>query len=412
MFYYNLQWHLKNLCPNKCKHCYINHDLSKDLDYLDIRKAVENIRRSYLEGYCLQQVFLTGGDIFCYSEWKKAIGLLSQNDIKINIMGNSKLLDNEKVDYLIEKNIFSYQFSLDGLQKTHDSIRGEGDFERTIYWIKYLSKTPVRINVMFTVSDYNKKDLFPLIRFLDSLDIRLTFAFDFVVEAGHAADNHLGFDFAFAEEIIIQYLELKDHMIQKRSKVSLREKSPFFIVVKIKNKLIRNDYISKYNGYVSGCMGGLSHFTILNDGSIWRCRRCEGVSSNYLGNIITDNLLDIFNKSVQNHFEEFVRQECQQCSFASLCRGCRAIFQNNDVGCPFFEFSNKNYNLQNVYSNQFIDDMSKASTSREIIKYLTILDSSYAQRKLFNCDTEKWFKANNIVDDNIKTKLNFMMLQY
>ena len=47
-----------------------------------------------------------------------------------------------------------------------------------------------------------------------------------------------------------------------------------------------------------------------------------------------------------------------------------------------------------------------------MIKYLIMLDSSYEQRKLFKDDPEKWFKNNHIVDDDIKTKLNFIMLQY
>ena len=412
MFYYNLQWHLTNLCPNKCKHCYINPNSSKDIDFLNIQNAVGKLRKVRQNGYCLQQVFFTGGDVFCYSDWEKVIELFDQNDIKINIMGNSKLLDGQKVDYLIKKNIFSYQFSLDGLQKTHDSIRGEGDFERTINWIKYLSQTPIRINVMFTLSDYNKSDLFPLIRFLDSLNLRLTFAFDFIVETGQALDSRLSFDFSLAEKIMLQYLELKENMIQKRSKVGLKEKSPFFLVVKAKNQLIKINDLLKYNGYVSGCMGGVSHFTILNDGSVWRCRRCEGISSNYLGNITTDNLVNMFDRSRKTYWSDFVHRECRQCAFVTLCRGCRAIFQNNDIGCPFFKLSNRTYSLQNIYSNQFIDDISKANISRKMIKYLIMLDSSYEQRKLFKDDPEKWFKNNHIVDDDIKTKLNFIMLQY
>ena len=58
------------------------------------------------------------------------------------------------------------QISLDGLQETHDFIRGSGSFEKTMKTIKQLYDNDVRFYIHFVYNSKNYKELYELKKYL------------------------------------------------------------------------------------------------------------------------------------------------------------------------------------------------------------------------------------------------------
>lgn len=72
----------------------------------------------------------------------------------------------------------------------------------------------------------------------------------------------------------------------------------------------------------SGCNCGISHLTLLDDGTIYACRRFESP----VGNIFESNFEEIFFSRQMEYYRNIDNIEsCGKCRLLNYCRGCRAV---------------------------------------------------------------------------------------
>ena len=92
------------------------------------------------------------------------------------------------IDFAREVHFTYIQFSIDGLEHTHDRIRrSPGSFQKTIDKALELQQD-FRVLLMFTVSETNKDQLVPLIHYLAQVGIQ-RFDFARVSPLGNASDT-------------------------------------------------------------------------------------------------------------------------------------------------------------------------------------------------------------------------------
>ena len=73
---------------------------------------------------------------------------------------------------------------------------------------------------------------------------------------------------------------------------------------------------------LDGCHCGISHMTILSNGLVYACRRCESP----IGKVPEQSLYDIFfGKKIEEYrkFNQF--QKCKDCELLRFCRGCPSV---------------------------------------------------------------------------------------
>ena len=72
----------------------------------------------------------------------------------------------------------------------------------------------------------------------------------------------------------------------------------------------------------AGCHCANAVLTILPDGNVMACRRLE---SSGLGNLFTEDLMDLWTKAKQTYrqYEKF--EICSRCALLPWCRGCPAV---------------------------------------------------------------------------------------
>jgi MoaA/NifB/PqqE/SkfB family radical SAM enzyme len=171
-----------NLC---CSHCFYWRELNaaseKELSIDEIRK----IARSFEHPLSLS---LTGGEPFLRKDLKEIIGAFHEGcgtrEVGIATNGTLEASTVETVHSILEEGLLSnlsVQVSLDGLEKTHDSIRGvKGSFEKAVSTLTVLKKMEARypklhLKIALAIQKRNISELGDFVEYLLPLEIPLRF---------------------------------------------------------------------------------------------------------------------------------------------------------------------------------------------------------------------------------------------
>lgn len=419
MIKFSLQWHITQKCQNRCKHCYMDEQ-AHDLTYEEYLECINNIADFEKKNdFNVSMVALTGGDPLLNKDWYKIACDLKKRNKKIMLLGNPENLTIENLEKMADLSIFRYQLSIDGMPEKHDYIRSDGSFNRTVEGIKKLHEYKIPIGIMFTVSDYNVSDLFDVIKFLDTLNVELLFAFDFVISTGNAKQNHLKFTLN-KEELYNEFFCIKKQLINKNSLVKLAEKPTTMWSYKNHNRV--NDSVLKYVPYETcdGCGAGFRHLTIVNRGDVLACRRMPVK----VGNLFEDNFADILLESpFLKKLRDFENMgKCSSCIFQKFCRGCPADIYAK-YGEPFIKDNNCEWYIQHnnkhiKYENEidklyhsFYDLGEHKCKSKDYIKALFYLNS-LKECEEFLLSVDDWIKKHKISLDNDEIfSLLYLILQ-
>ena len=160
------------------------------------------------DGY--DEFHLQGGEPFIRSDLFDILDLFEQNNAIFALSTNSLLLDEEKIEKLLQyKGLLTFSFSLDGATaKTHNTLRGDNVFDYTLKMIQYAVKKKAEIapqknlNLNYTLTKMNCHEL------TDLLELANTMGLDSVTILslsllGNAADHEEELFLPEKEEFII-----------------------------------------------------------------------------------------------------------------------------------------------------------------------------------------------------------------
>ncbi len=262
-------------------------------------------------------ISVTGGDPLLYPHIWEFLELLKANSIGFSLLGNPFHLNEEVAKRLLKMGCYNYQMSLDGLKESHDCIRKPGSFDATIDKLDCLDRTGLHSTIMTTVSKTNISEIPQLVPILVEAKVK-NFGF-----ARYCPDpKDIGLMVSPEEyrgflekmwEVFEEYKDcnmrfsLKDHLW----KLFLYEKGMFDISY-------REDLI------LDGCHCGISHMTILPNGEVYACRRCESP----VGKVPEQHLYDVFFGEKLDEYRKFDRfSKCSSCELLRFCRGCPSVAQ-------------------------------------------------------------------------------------
>jgi radical SAM protein with 4Fe4S-binding SPASM domain len=119
-----LELQLLNKCNLTCTHCYLGTNRSDEMALADALA----ITREFSETGGLK-LLITGGEPLLYKDLKRFIEETAELKLRRVVLTNGTLISSHNIKWLKVEEI---QFSLDGMKKGHDMIRGKGAFEKTI----------------------------------------------------------------------------------------------------------------------------------------------------------------------------------------------------------------------------------------------------------------------------------------
>jgi len=180
----SIYWEITSKCNLNCKHCYNGENLSKD-SVFDKEKSLETIE--LLASYGIKDIFITGGEPFLNENLFFILEKCYDRSIYPSILTNGTLINDFASSEFHRTGVKAVQISFDGVNKTHELIRGKDTFDKVEFAIDSLRKHKVPVILKTTINEQNKDDLEEVVKY--SNDKGITIKFSLAQEIGNTEKN-------------------------------------------------------------------------------------------------------------------------------------------------------------------------------------------------------------------------------
>ncbi|MFA6304369.1 MAG: radical SAM/SPASM domain protein, ACGX system [Patescibacteria group bacterium] len=320
---FSIQWHITTRCQQRCRHCYLftspeaQKEISgeKSVTFDKLKLIADNLVFSCQKLGAKPKTSITGGDPILHPYFWELLAYLEKLGIKVSILGNPFKITNKVAEKLTHLGVSKYQMSLDGLPETHDRLRKPGSFDRTIRASKILKKHGIKVGIMTTVSKLNASEIPSLIELVAKEGIN---SYSFARYC--PTHNDLGYMFSPQEyrSFLASVWETYTKNVDRGTKFTLKDH--LWLLFLKEEGLFRPE---PTNGIIiSGCGLGISHLSVLADGTVYACRRFHSP----VGQVPEQSFYEIFTGVQMNEFRDYSRLEkCKDCELLCYCRGCMAV---------------------------------------------------------------------------------------
>jgi radical SAM protein with 4Fe4S-binding SPASM domain len=284
------------------------------------------------------RINFSGGDPLLRKDLLTLAREASSRGFSVGILGNPHLVTPPLARRLLDSGVSRYQLSIDGLEGTHDSLRGRaGAFRDALRAIKVLNDARLPSVVMFTVSRLNAAELVPVIDICASRKVRV---FDFARLVPGGTGKGLAGELVGAKEyrqLLLDVLDKYRQLEREGCDTYFGRKENLWTLLYGELGLLPS--LPHERGMIySGCSVGSRIMTVLADGTVLACRRLPVK----IGKVPGRHLREIFINS-KNHRRMRACErlkKCQRCELLPYCRGCMAVaygargdFQAGDPQC-------------------------------------------------------------------------------
>jgi radical SAM protein with 4Fe4S-binding SPASM domain len=215
--------------------------------------------------------------------------------LKLSLATNGLLLSEEKAMELKKAGLNEVLLPIDGVQETHDRIRGEGSFEGVMRAARAARKAGIELVVDPCISKWNLREIDDILDISEGLGAKGAIFFHFI---------------------------------------------PLGRGVCFRGELSEDEYVFS-SALAPGCRAGIAILCVKPDGNVTPCPNLE-IS---VGNIRKKSLNELWNASLlQKLRKREVGGRCGDCRYKDICGGCRArafVKYNDpfaeDPLCGFFE---------------------------------------------------------------------------
>lgn len=314
-------------CNLRCKHCFSDSG-NPDPNELTTKELFNLIDQMKNAGTFF--LAIGGGEPLARNDLFKIIKYARENFIAVSIVTNGLLINKEMAKKLRELNLKAITVSIDGTEKIHDKLRGEGNFKKTINKIKILRKycPTTKLVIRVTVNSLNINEYRELIELAESLLLDLI-RFTPILLLGRTR-NH--------QDLLINQ---KEYINFLRNIQNIKSK----IILEFPGKKDERKWFAPPEEF--GCHCGKEVCWITQSGDFHPCIFFG--DSFIVGNIRNESLLNLWAKS-KNMVKLVGNEICNNCSNFLKCRGgcrARALSGFNDIDaidplCPLKKNKSKN----------------------------------------------------------------------
>ena len=328
MIRFVLQWHITERCNLKCTHCYQDEEIIKDeLSLAEkfevVDKFVDFVKILNKNHPSRGIINLTGGEPFIDNELEALLIYISKFSdlLSFNFLSNGTMID-EKISLLLKNHKPSYvQISIDGDEKAHDKIRGEGAFGKSIEGIKKLQKDNIRVVISFTAHKQNYKEFPKVVKIANKLKVHKIWS-DRLIPEGRAEEKNLQL---LTPKESLKYVQMMQ-IEQIKSKLN-----PFSKTIVSAHRALQ---FIPFLQTPHTCTAGKYLFALLPNGEVLPCRRMPIK----LGNIKNTTFTEIYQKNdLVNKLKTSNGNSkgCEKCKFTKTCNGGLKCLSYAITGSPF-----------------------------------------------------------------------------
>ncbi|MBO7422438.1 MAG: radical SAM protein [Oscillospiraceae bacterium] len=310
-FLRNLFLELTLQCNERCFHCgsSCTGEKQEQLSVEEYKIILDQVK----EDFDISHVFLciTGGEPLLRKDFFEILGYANQLGYHWGMTTNGTLITRDIAHKLAESGMRTVSVSIDGLQETHDRLRGlPGGYERAMQGIRNLIDEGAfqTIQVTTVVNHQNISELDELFEIMDGIDIDSWRVINL---------EPIGRALQYPEMMCTKedYIRLFDFIREKRTAgYPVEYGCSHFLGLEYERE-IRNWYWF--------CGAGLTTASIMANGDIGACLDIERRPETIQGNIRKDRFSDVW----KNRFKIFRKdltensEYCKDCDYRSFCRG-------------------------------------------------------------------------------------------
>jgi radical SAM/SPASM domain protein of ACGX system len=331
MEYFAFQWHITDVCDQRCEHCYIfseGHPKLVEMNWERCLSVIDTCCSMCKQMAKLPYFYITGGDPILHSRFWDILTVLHERSIPFTILGNPFHLTLDVCQRLKSLGCRKYQLSIDGLRETHDQIRKPGSFDSTLKAIKIIRDAGIHCAVMTTVSGTNIHEIPAIVDLVVEHNVDI-FAFGRYCPTSQekAISDRTHIDPQDYRKLLATLWEKYEQYKDKGTTFNLKDHL-WTLLLYEKGIFTIPDNLDEDTIY-DGCNCANCHITILPTGEVMACRRFESpIGKLFHGNKdqIDTPIYNIFNGEAENIYRQHEKMEkCSKCELLRFCRGCPAV---------------------------------------------------------------------------------------
>ena len=312
-------WEVTLRCDLACRHCGSRAGHARG-DELSTEQCLDLVRQMAALG--VKEVTLIGGEAYLRDDWTEIVREIKKQGMSATMTSGGRGITKERAEEAAKAGLESVSISVDGLEATHDRLRGvEGSFRSAFEALKNLRAAGIRVACNTQINRLSVPDLPELLELIAEAGIH-SWQIQLTVAMGRAADE---------PEVLLQPYDLLEF---------------FPLLARLKGRMVElgvrlwpgNNigYFGPYEsllkgtmprGHMASCGAGRSTLGIEADGSI---KGCPSLPTDAWtgGNIRDDSLKDIWQRSAPLRYTrdrtiDDLWGYCRTCYYADVCRaGC------------------------------------------------------------------------------------------
>lgn len=309
-----LFWECTLNCNLGCQHCGSSCGSGApsegELNTDEIKNAFEDIAKNFNPKDIM--IAVTGGEPLLRKDIFEVMSYATGLGFSWGMVSNGTLITQETVDKMAASKMSTISISLDGQEKNHNWLRGQGSFKKTIEGIKLLvsSKKFKVVEILTSVNQNNINELEEIYKICEKLKVD-QWRILIISPIGRAKDNSK----LFLNNEQLTYLF--DYIKQKRKEKSNKLKVNF-----CDEGFLGIDYEGEVRDQLFYCWAGISIGSILYNGDIGACPILPREHTKQ-GNIRNDNFADIWNNKYGIFRDRSWKKcaNCKKCEWWDFCEG-------------------------------------------------------------------------------------------
>lgn len=317
-------WEITLKCNLACSHCGSRAGDARQ-DEMSTAECLDLVNQMAEAG--ITEVTLIGGEAFLRRDWLDIARAVTASGMKCTMTTGGFGLSAATCRKMVEAGIGTVSVSVDGLEATHDRLRGRpGSYQQCLKSIRLLSEAGITVGCNSQINRLSAREFPRLYLVLEAAGMR-AWQLQMTVPMGNAADNsHILLQ---PDELLVVYPMLA-RIAQRahRAGVAINAGNnigyygPFEV-------MLRNLGNPQGNLIWQGCQAGLSALGIEANGAIKGCPSLPTAAYTG-GNIRERKLKDILVNTPELTFNlseggpegtAHLWGFCSGCQFAALCRG-------------------------------------------------------------------------------------------
>jgi len=314
---YNINWNVTRECNLRCKHCY--YDASAPLaDELSTEQAyalIDDIANTFGDNV---RVTLGGGEPLMRKDLFEIIKYGKESGVSLVLASNGVLLTEDVAARLKNAGIEEVIIAIDGTQKTHDTIRGNGIFEKTVKGARACKVAGLDLVIDPCIMKQNESETAKIIDISENLGARQCRIFHYIAMGrGKEEIPDAELDSVKYAQNVMQLYEEQN----RRSGIEICTTQACQYWVVLQRKAEEGGFVPDfYYNEVPGCRAGIGMLSIKPNGDVVPCPLLEVKA----GNVTEKSLREILNSDVfVNLKSREVKGKCGICKFKDICGGCR-----------------------------------------------------------------------------------------